>query len=70
MKKIQPPPHCKVCGSKTGRYGVFCAAVMLNGCKAHICYLCWPDHSAIHDKEWQEMTDEQRDALYQERIPD
>lgn len=67
MKLSKPPPTCRMCGHLTGRNGVHCHSVMLNGCDNHFCFLCWPVHARTHDEEWQRMTQDEKDKLYQER---
>ena len=61
MKIIRPKPKCNGCG----HWAVIlhCISVMVNGCDTHWCALCWPDHSKIHDEEWEQMSEVDRDKI-------
>ena len=61
MKIVKPKPKCKGCDH--WKIMVHCHSVMLNGCDTYWCYLCWPDHSKIHDEEWSKLSDEEKNRI-------
>jgi hypothetical protein len=46
---------CATCGTTKMWNGIHCGAVMVNGCANYYCFLCWPDHSKIHEEEWRKV---------------
>lgn len=61
MKIVKPKPKCSGCGH--WKIFLHCQSVLLNGCDKYFCFICWPDHSKIHDEEWQNMSQEEKDKL-------
>jgi len=66
MKIVRPKPKCKGCGH--WRIMVHCQSVMMNGCDTYWCFVCWSDHSAIHTKEWDEMTESDKTTIIERGI--
>lgn len=61
MKIIKSKPKCAKCGS--WKIFAHCQSILVCGCDKYFCLICWPDHSKMHDKEWQDMPQEEKDKL-------
>jgi len=61
MKIIKPKPKCKGCGH--WHIMIHCESVMTDGCDTDWCYLCWPEHADMHQKEWDKMSEVDKDKI-------
>lgn len=52
----------------TDKPKIKCNYVVVAGCEQRFCYLHWPDHLEMHRKEWDALTEKEKNALIEKEF--